>query len=107
MVPYNKYLLKRFNAHINVEVCTSFSAVKYLFKYIYKGYDRAQVKYEEEKEQVFVDEIKDFIDSRYVTGNEAAWRLFSFEMNEMSHAIVRLDVHMENQKKVFFNQNQE
>ena len=68
-MPYNKYLLKRFQSHINVEVCTSFQAVKYLFKYIYKGYDRSQVKYQEEKENVFVDEIKDYIDSRYVTGN--------------------------------------
>ena len=69
MVPYNKYLLKRFQSHINVEVCTSFHAVKYLFKYIYKGYDRSQVKYQQEKESVFVDEIKDYIDSRYLSGN--------------------------------------
>ena len=43
VVPYNSVLLKMFNAHINVEICTSLNAVKYLFKYIYKGYDCAQV----------------------------------------------------------------
>ena len=72
MVPYNPVLLKKFNAHINVEVCTSFSAVKYLFKYIYKGYDCATVEVDR------VDEIKDFINSRYVSGIEATWRLLSF-----------------------------
>ena len=96
VVPYNKYLLKKFNAHINVEVCTSFSAVKYVFKYIYKGYDCAYVKFYEKdgEEQGCIDEIKNFIDSRYVTGIEASWRLFSFEMNEMSHSIIRLPVHL-------------
>jgi hypothetical protein len=48
VVPYNKYLLKRYNSHINVEICTSIQAVKYLFKYIYKGYDCAQVTTKEE-----------------------------------------------------------
>jgi hypothetical protein len=27
--------------HINVEVCSSITAVKYLYKYVYKGHDRA------------------------------------------------------------------
>ena len=32
VVPYNPYLLRRYNCHINVEVCSSIKAVKYLFK---------------------------------------------------------------------------
>jgi hypothetical protein len=43
VVPYNPYLLWLFNCHINVEACGSIKAVKYLFKYIYKGHDRASV----------------------------------------------------------------
>jgi hypothetical protein len=43
VVPYNPYLLRLFNCHINVETCGSIKAVKYLFKYIYKGHDRASV----------------------------------------------------------------
>ena len=38
VVPFNKYLLLRFNAHINVEVCTSVHSVKYIYKYIFKGF---------------------------------------------------------------------
>ena len=41
VVPYNSYLLLKFNAHINVEICSTASAVKYLYKYVYKGHGRA------------------------------------------------------------------
>ncbi|XP_036345768.1 uncharacterized protein LOC118755017 [Rhagoletis pomonella] len=44
VVPYNKYLTKKYNAHINVEICSSIKSVKYLHKYIYKGYDCATVQ---------------------------------------------------------------
>jgi hypothetical protein len=44
VVPYNPYLSLTFNAHINVEVCASLKSVKYLFKYIHKGHDRADVR---------------------------------------------------------------
>jgi hypothetical protein len=43
VVPYNPYLSLLFNCHINVEVYTFVAAVKYLYKYVYKGHDRAQV----------------------------------------------------------------
>lgn len=41
---YNPYLLKRFRSHINVEVCSELSAIKYIYKYIYKGFDAAIVE---------------------------------------------------------------
>ena len=34
---YNPYLAKKFNAHINVQIVSSVKAVKYLYKYVYKG----------------------------------------------------------------------
>lgn len=37
IVPYNPYLVKKFKAHTNVEICTSVTSVKYLYKYVYKG----------------------------------------------------------------------
>ena len=40
VVPYNPYLLLKYNAYINVEICSTVSAVKYLYKYVYKGHDR-------------------------------------------------------------------
>jgi len=69
-VPYNPYLLCLFNYHINVEACGSIKAVKYLFKYIYKGHDRASVAMREADKEVSegnIDEIKQYKDARWVT----------------------------------------
>ncbi|XP_035230292.1 uncharacterized protein LOC118202251, partial [Stegodyphus dumicola] len=76
VVPYNPYLSKKYNAHINVEVCSSIKSVKYLFKYVYKGHDAAKVVLEESGDRTLMwDEIKCFLNARYVSAPEAAWRL--------------------------------
>jgi len=36
MVPYNPFLCLQYKAHINVEICGSIRAVKYIHKYIYR-----------------------------------------------------------------------
>lgn len=43
VVPYNAWLTTKYDAHINVEICSSIKAVKYLYKYVHKGHDRAMV----------------------------------------------------------------
>jgi Helitron helicase-like domain at N-terminus len=39
VIPYNPYLIRRFNCHINIELVSSVKAIRYIFKYIYKGTD--------------------------------------------------------------------
>ncbi|XP_022164812.1 uncharacterized protein LOC111030594 [Myzus persicae] len=41
VVPYNPYLLVKYDAHINVEVCSTVKSLMYLYKYVYKGHDAA------------------------------------------------------------------
>ncbi|CAN1135093.1 hypothetical protein LINPERPRIM_LOCUS15732 [Linum perenne] len=42
VVPYNRYLIVKYQAHINIEVCHKGKLIKYLFKYITKGPDRSE-----------------------------------------------------------------
>ena len=101
VVPYNKFLLLKYNAHINVEVCTSLRAIKYIYKYIYKGYDCANVCISVTENYVH-NEIERFLDSRYVSAPEAMWRLLETKMHDRSHAIIRLPVHLPNQQQITF-----
>jgi len=98
VVPFNPYLSLKYNCHVNVEVCASFKSVKYLFKYAYKGTDCANV-------EVRVDEINNFIDSRYVSPPEAMWRIYRFPMNDQTHAIIRLTVHLQDDPFMTFQPN--
>ena len=66
VVPYNPYLAKKFDAHINVEVSAGIHCVKYLFEYVYKGPDRTPVEVDGP-----VNEIKRFEDARYLSPAEA------------------------------------
>jgi hypothetical protein len=44
VVLHNVYLSTKYDAHINIEVYNNIHAVKYLFKYVYKGHDRATIE---------------------------------------------------------------
>ncbi|GBN33134.1 hypothetical protein AVEN_166455-1 [Araneus ventricosus] len=93
VIPYNPWLSKKFNAPVNVEVCSSIKSVKYLYKYVYKRHDAASIRFENENILVH-DEILSFLDGRYVSAPEAMWRLNEFNLSEKSHTVVRLSVHL-------------
>ncbi|XP_057297346.1 uncharacterized protein LOC130627125 [Hydractinia symbiolongicarpus] len=104
IVPYNPYLTEKYHAHINVEACVSIKSVKYLYKYIYKGHDCANIQIQEKLDH---NEVKTFLDARYVSAPEAAWRLFSFELHKQSHTIFRLSMHLPEQQQVYFRAGNE
>ncbi|GBL74446.1 hypothetical protein AVEN_220506-1 [Araneus ventricosus] len=106
VVPYNPWLLKTFNAHINVEVCASVKSVKYLYKYAYKGHDAASVKIQKEG-ALDHDEILSFVEGRYVSAPEAMWRLNEFNLSHKSHTVVRLAVHLPQQQPIVYQGGQE
>jgi len=54
-----------------------------------------------------VDEIKNFLDLRYVSAPEAVWRIFEFYMHEQSHTIMRLACHLINEQPVYFHPGEE
>ena len=107
-MPYNPYLTKKYNAHINVEVCSSVKAIKYLFKYVYKGYDCANIEFKENTTGTLQwDEITAFLDARYVSAPEAMWRILEKEMHNKSHSIERLQVHLQDCQPIYFIDEEE
>ncbi len=103
IIPYNKMLSKTFNAHINVESCQSIKSIKYVCKYVNKGSDMAVFGVEQEGEQRR-DEINCFQMGRYISSNEAIWRILAFDIHERHPTVVNLAVHLENGQRVFFTE---
>lgn len=92
VVPYNTFLATKYNCQINVEICSSVTAAKYLYKYVYKGHDKVLVEeakvteFEEDghlKEKIDYDEISNFVSRRYVSVIEACWRIFGFPIQSL------------------------
>jgi hypothetical protein len=104
-----------------MEICSSISAVKYLYKYVYKGPDRATAVVErwvdtpsqENNSQAVIanaewqnrDEIKAYLERCYVSVSEASWRLFSFRMHDGTPSVTRLAVHEPGMHTVVYNDN--
>lgn len=97
IVPYSPFLSAKYNCHINVEVCSSVKAVKYIHKYVYKGHDRATLSIS------LHDEVQGHLDSRYISASEAAFHLLGFPLHEEVPNVYRLPVHLPNEQNVVFN----
>lgn len=102
VVPYSPYLSAKYQCHINVEICAEISAVKYLYKYVYKGHDKVVLDVGEN-----IDEVNRFRDSRWVAAPEACWRIFSFKLSATYPSVIRLDIHLPDQHQVTFSQDEQ
>ncbi|GMF41744.1 unnamed protein product [Phytophthora fragariaefolia] len=106
-VPYNPYLSQKYNCHINVEVSTTLTAVKYLYKYVYKGSDKAvitieTVRGESRQARMEPNEIIRYLNARYISPVEACMRLLGYAIQGKTHSIVQLTIHLENAQVVTF-----
>jgi len=76
VVPYNRALLLKYNAHINIVWCNQTRSIKYLFKYVNKGHVRVTANFygsgNEDSTTACLDEIKMYYDCRYLSAYEAA-----------------------------------
>ncbi|XP_044588730.1 uncharacterized protein LOC123267907 [Cotesia glomerata] len=106
VVPYSPLLSKTYNAHINVEFCSSVKSIKYICKYVHKGSDMAVFRVENTNVNAPPvnknDEITLYQIGRYISSNEAVWRIFGFPIHERDPAVVQLAVHLENGQRVYF-----
>jgi hypothetical protein len=121
VIPYNPYLTMRYECHINVEVCSSITTVKYLYKYVYKGHDRALAVVQPKvgvlpaatpqaatggadgnNVPAAQDEVQNYLDGRYVSASKACHRLFAFDLHDMHPNVYRLAVHLPNEQTTYF-----
>ncbi|GMF44533.1 unnamed protein product [Phytophthora fragariaefolia] len=109
VVPYNAYLCQKYDCHINVEVCTTIGAIKYLSKYVYKGSDMAVLTIEAARDpsepRSEPNEILRFLNARYISPVEAAMRILTYEIQGKTHAVTTLTVHLEGGQMVVFQPN--
>ncbi|KAI5452038.1 hypothetical protein NCC49_001334 [Naganishia albida] len=149
VVPYNPGVSRKFNCHINVEITSGIRAVKYIYKYIFKGEDRAVVQFDAQdliaqnggppaarhpadppvpprfpvppgenqdggdhgaprlnpEVPPPVNEVKRYIDARYITAYSACWRIFSFPMHQHEPSIYRLAIHLPDQQNIVYHDN--
>ncbi len=90
--------------------------MKYLYKYVYKGHDRALVVVQPEVGALPTtapqaaaggadgnnvpaawDEVQNYLDGRYVSASEACHWLFAFDLHGMHPNVYRLVVHLLNE----------
>ncbi len=123
VVPYNPYLTMWYQCHINVEVCSSITTVKYLYKYVYKGHGHALVVVQPEARALPAaapqaiaggadgnnvlatrDEVQNYLNGRYVSASEACHLLFAFDLHGMHPNVYRLTVHLPNEQTTYFTE---
>ncbi|XP_074296946.1 uncharacterized protein LOC141627611 [Silene latifolia] len=94
VIPYNPYLLDLLDCHLNVEVCSTIQAVKYLYKYVYKGHDKISFNIAAGDAVQVVDEIQQYQFGRWVSSIEAMWRIYGFDLFEIHPPVMPLPIHL-------------
>ncbi|KAJ1257095.1 hypothetical protein BS78_K223300 [Paspalum vaginatum] len=98
VVPYNMYLLKKFQDHINVEWCNKGIFIKYLFKYVTKGPDCAKI---------YIQRIKDGQDTPYDADSDTInERVFGFDIHRHYPAVERMHVHLPGENFITYDAKQ-
>jgi len=103
VVPYCPLLSRIFEAHINVEYCNSVKSIKYICKYVNEGSDQAVFGLG--KDGAAVDEIERYLLGRYISSNEAVWRILDFPIHERHPTVMHLAVHLKNGQRVYFTED--
>ena len=72
VVPYSPHLLLKYRTHLNVEWCNQSTSIKYMFKYINKGFERITTTLlnhhtSNGAHSQVQDEIKQYLDCRYAS----------------------------------------
>jgi hypothetical protein len=112
IVPYNPTLIKKYQAHINVEWCNKTIFVKYLFKYVTKGPDCSKIYLERvgngedipfDEETSSRNEVKEYLDCRYIYEQDVCWCIFGFDIYKHYPVVERLPIHLPNKNNITYD----
>jgi len=71
-------------------------------------YFEQELREKSTEENVLVKvEVRSFLDARYVSAPQAIWTIFEYKMHDISHAIIRLAVHLPHEQTVYFTHSKE
>jgi hypothetical protein len=95
--------------------------MKYLYKYVYKGHDRALAMVQPETRALPAivpqaatggadgnnvpaarDEVQNYLDGQYVNASKACHQLFAFDLHDMHPNVYCLAVHLPNEQTTYF-----
>ena len=76
IIPFSPFCLLWLQCHTNIECAIRFGSMKYINKYIDKGGDCGTLSLHDQN-----DKVKQYIDGRYFSASEAAWRIFQFNLH--------------------------
>jgi hypothetical protein len=87
-------------------VCTSILAVKYLYKYVTKGADRAvmtvKAVQDPQQQRQEPNEVLRYLNARYISPVEACMRIMTMEIQGKTHSVTTLTVHLKDCQMVTF-----
>ncbi|KAJ6038891.1 hypothetical protein N7460_007608 [Penicillium canescens] len=101
VTPHVPALVHLLDCHIYADVCSTATIFLYLFKYLFKGPDRARfgiralhdARADGEDDQI--DEFRDYMNARYLSSSEAVYRILNFHTVSKRPGVRCLSVHLE------------
>jgi hypothetical protein len=71
---------------------------KFLLRKVQAGED---VSYNEET--YVIDEVKEYLDGRYICDKDSCWRVFGYEIHQHYHAVEKMMVHLSNENYITYH----
>ncbi|KAJ6003691.1 hypothetical protein N7522_006383 [Penicillium canescens] len=101
VTPHVPALVHLLDCHIYADVCSTATIFLYLFKYLFKGPDRARfgiralhdARADGEDDQI--DEFRDYMNARYLSSSEAVYRILNFHTVSKRPGVRCLSIHLE------------
>lgn len=91
------------DCHIHVDVVFTVSVFMYLYKYLFKGPDHTLFRVRC-NDSDHIDEIVDYVNGRYLSAPESAWRILAFDITSKEPSVTCLPVHLPGQNTPQFAQ---